>query len=78
MASPDQRLKEYENKFHMSLRVKLQSKGYMIVDEFSCGGLNTNSFLKFFGGLNKGRPNAEDLKHAEEFAQKLMQTVQQK
>jgi hypothetical protein len=31
----------------------------------------TNSFLKLFGGLNKGRPNAEDLKHAEEFAQNL-------
>jgi hypothetical protein len=32
-----------------------------------------NSFLKLLGGLNKGRPNAEDLKHAEEFAQNLKQ-----
>ena len=55
-------------KNHHSLREKLQSKGYMIVDEFSCAGFNTNSFLKIFGGINKGRPNAEDLKHAEEFA----------
>ncbi|MFX0062500.1 MAG: flavodoxin family protein [Candidatus Hermodarchaeota archaeon] len=58
-------------KNHASLREKLQSKGYMIVDEFSCVGFNTNSFLKLFGGINKGRPNAEDLKHAEEFAQNL-------
>jgi flavodoxin len=58
-------------KDHSLLREKLQSKGYMIVDEFSCKGFNTNSFLKYFGGMNKGRPNAEDLKHAEEFAQNL-------
>jgi len=56
---------------HSPLREKLQSKGYMIVDEFNCAGFNTNSFLKLFGGMNKGRPNAEDLKHAEEFAQNL-------
>lgn len=50
---------------------KLVSKGYVIVDEFSCKGLNTNSFLKCFGGMNKGRPSDEDLKHAEEFAYNL-------
>jgi len=61
-------------KDHSLLRKKLQSKGYMIVDEFSCKGFNTNSFLKYFGGMNKGRPNAEDLKHAEEFAQNLKKT----
>jgi flavodoxin len=60
-------------KNHTSLRGKLQKKGYVIIDEFSCAGFNTNSFLRFFGGLNNGRPDAEDLKHAEEFAQKLMQ-----
>lgn len=58
-------------KNHSALREKLQSKGYMIVDEFTCAGFNTNSFLKLFGGINKGRPNSEDLKHAEEFAQNL-------
>ena len=60
---------------HLLLRKKLQSKGYMIVDEFSCKGFNTNSFLKLFGGMNKGRPNSEDLKHAEEFAQNLKKNV---
>ena len=63
---------------HSPLREKLQSKGYMIVDEFNCAGFNTNSFLKLFGGMNKGRPNAEDLKHAEEFAQNLKQNLQKK
>ncbi len=68
----------YVAKNHASLRKKLQSRGYMIVDEFSCAGFNTNSFNKLFGGINKGRPNAEDLKQAEEFAQNLKQSLQKK
>ncbi|MFX0013441.1 MAG: flavodoxin family protein [Promethearchaeota archaeon] len=65
-------------KAHSPLRHKLQSKGYMIVDEFSCAGFNTISYLRFIGGMNKGRPNAEDLKHAEEFAQNLITLVHKK
>ena len=60
-------------KNHKTLREKLQSKGYLIVDEFNCAGFNTNSFLKYFGGMNKGKPNEKDLKNAEEFAQKIKQ-----
>ncbi|MBI9011763.1 MAG: flavodoxin family protein [Clostridiales bacterium] len=59
-------------KDHSSLREKLESKGYFIVGEFSCKGFNTNSFLKFIGGMNKGRPNCEDLKNAKEFALNLI------
>lgn len=62
-------------KDHSHLREKLQAKGYIIVDEFSCKGFNTNSFLKYFGGMNKGRPNAEDLRHAEEFAENLKRVI---
>jgi flavodoxin len=61
-------------KDHATLRDKLQSKGYRIVDEFQCKGFNTNSFMKWIGGMNKGRPNAEDLKQAEAFAQNLLAT----
>jgi flavodoxin len=60
---------------HSMLREKLQLKGYIIVDEFACKGFNTNSFLKYVGGMNKGRPNDEDLKHAEEFARSLKQSM---
>lgn len=63
-------------KDHLTLREKLQSKGYVIVDEFACKGFNTNSFMKYLGGMNKGRPNAEDRKHVEEFAQKMKKTLQ--
>ncbi len=58
-------------KDHSLLRENLRSKGYLIVGEFSCKGFNTNSFLKLFGGMNKGRPNIEDLKRAEIFVQNL-------
>jgi len=58
-------------KDHSALREKLESRGYVIVDEFACKGFNTNSFLKFFGGMNKGRPNEDDLRKAETFARKL-------
>lgn len=60
-------------KDHALLRETLQSKGYKVVGEFSCKGFNTNSFLKYFGGMNKGRPNDEDIKNARKFASKLMQ-----
>ena len=62
---------------HSRLREKLQAKGYRIIDEFACKGFNTNSFMKYFGGMNKGRPNAQDLQQAEAFAQHLKQTLQQ-
>jgi len=57
---------------HSLLREKLEAKGYIIVDEFACKGFNTNSFLRYLGGMNKGRPNEKDLKDAEDFARKLM------
>jgi flavodoxin len=62
---------------HSTLREKLESKGYVIVEEFQCKGFNTNSFMKYFGGMNRGRPNSKDLQNAEEFAQNMKQKLQQ-
>jgi hypothetical protein len=56
---------------HAPLRKKLEKKGYAIVGEFNCAGFNANSFLKFFGGMNRDRPNQEDLAHAAAFAREL-------
>jgi flavodoxin len=56
---------------HSALREKLSGKGYRIVDEFACKGYNTNSFLKYLGGMNKGHPDAEDLAAAGRFARRL-------
>ena len=63
-------------KDHAALREKLRSKGFTIIDEFSCKGYNTNSFLKYFGGMNKGRPNSEDLRYAEAFAFGLLKFME--
>lgn len=60
---------------HSQIRKKLQEKGYTIIGEFGCAGWNTNSFLRFFGGLNKGRPNADDISNAEAFAQDMMEKI---
>jgi flavodoxin len=65
-------------KDHSALRKKLEAKGYHIVNEFQCKGFNTNVFLKYIGGMNKGRPNEEDLKAAEEFAQNLKKEITNK
>ena len=56
---------------HSCIRDKLEAKGYSVIGEFQCPGLNTNSFLKYFGGMNKGRPNAKDLKEVEVLANKI-------
>ena len=62
-------------KDHTILREKLESKGYIIIDEFQCKGFNTNSFLRLFGGINKGRPNAQDIENAENFAFKIKENL---
>ena len=67
----DLMLKDKMNKDHEALRIKLKDKGYEIVGEFNCPGFNKNSFLKYIGGFNKGRPNEADLQLAERFAFKL-------
>jgi flavodoxin len=57
---------------HTALREILITKGFNIVGEFNCVGFNNNSFLKIIGGMNKGRPNNDDLRQAEEFARNLL------
>jgi len=58
---------------HSHIREKLKEKGYTVIGEFGCAGWNTNSFLRYFGGLNKGRPDAGDLRNAEAFARDMME-----
>ncbi|MDD1718488.1 MAG: flavodoxin family protein [Methanoregulaceae archaeon] len=70
--------REFMENNHKQIRQKLTQKGYTVIGEFGCPGLNTNSFLRLFGGLNKGRPGADDLNHAEEFAEDLQGKVRGK
>jgi flavodoxin len=62
---------------HSALRNLLQSKGCSILGEFSCTGFNTNSFLKYIGGMNRGRPNADDMGRAARFAESLAEKLNQ-
>jgi len=43
-------------KNHLRLRERLVSKGYGIIGEFGCAGLNTNSFLKLLRRIEPGPP----------------------
>ncbi|HXZ94529.1 MAG TPA: flavodoxin family protein [Dehalococcoidia bacterium] len=57
--------------FDKPLEERLQRKGFDIIGEFSCRGLDTYRATRLVGGINKGRPNAQDLKQAEDFAKGL-------
>jgi flavodoxin len=57
--------------WHAAFKELLANRGFSVVGEFSCKGWNTNAFFKLFGGINKGRPNEEDLEEAREFARGL-------
>lgn len=55
---------------HRLLRDTLREKGFMIVGEFACKGFEDWRAVKIVGGkgINEGKPDAEDLQRAENFA----------
>jgi menaquinone-dependent protoporphyrinogen IX oxidase len=57
---------------HTVIRNMLQKKNWVIKGEYNCAGWNTNSFLKFFGGMNRGKPDQKDLAEAERFGMELV------
>ncbi len=54
-----------------SLKEKLLEKGFNVVGEFACKAWDSWGMLKLIGGINKGRPNKQDLKDAKIFAKSL-------
>ena len=54
----------------------IESAGYRMVGTFCCPGFDTWLPLRLVGGLNKGRPNEDDLEEAREFARRLLATSQ--
>ncbi len=61
--------------FNKWLKEKLADKGFEIMGEFHCKGFDTYGLTKLIGGINKGRPNEEDLKNAENFANGLKEKI---
>lgn len=49
----------------------LRAKGYDVVGSFACRGYDTWLPLRLLGGINKGHPDAADLTHAHEFAERI-------
>jgi flavodoxin len=62
-------------KLNRKLREKLQAKGYKIVGDFNCPGLDTYGALKLLGGSQKGHPDEADLKAAAAFTESLKEKV---
>ena len=56
---------------HSALKSKLDAKGLTVVGEFSCRGFDTYGPMRLFGGIAKGRPNEQDLRDAQKFAESL-------
>jgi len=59
------------NNFNKSLREKIVAKGGKVVSIFNCPGFSDYGPLKLFGGMNKRRPNDEDIEKAIEFSHNL-------
>lgn len=56
--------KTYSSMAHEQFRPMLEEKGFEIIGEFSCLGFDTALTKE---GINKGRPNKQDIKEAEDF-----------
>jgi flavodoxin len=63
------------DKYHEPLRSKMVAKGFKIIGEFTSLGFNNEGMLRLSGGVNKGRPNEEDLKNSEDFARNLQKKM---
>ncbi len=61
------------NKSHSHIKKILKRKNVSIVGEFSCPGFDTYGILKLIGGINRNRPNEEDIKKARNFAKGLLE-----
>ncbi len=54
------------------LSEKLEERGFEIVGEFGCKGYQNNMPFRLVGGINKGRPNEEDIEASRAFARELL------
>jgi hypothetical protein len=58
-----------------SLEGLLRDRRYDVIGSFACRGFDTWLPLRLIGGVNKGRPNEDDLARAHEFARGLATQV---
>ena len=60
--------KTYSERAHDLFTSKLEGKGFEVIGDFSCLGFDTALSSE---GVNRGRPNDNDLRAAEKFAREL-------
>jgi len=61
--------------FNQYLSKLLEEKGFNVVGSFTCRGYDTYGPLKLIGGINRGRPNQEDLEEAKKFAREVAEKI---
>ncbi len=61
--------------YNKPVRNQLTSKGFHVLNSFSCRGFDTVGPFGFIGGINRGRPNDHDLERAAAFAAHLRDRV---
>lgn len=59
------------NMAHNHIKILLQKKGFEVIGDFNCLGYDTYGPLKYINGINKGRPNKNDVESAKKFAQQM-------
>jgi len=59
--------------FTENFKELLISKGFDVISTFSCKGFDTFGPLKLIGGINKGKPNEQDIANAQNFARSLIE-----
>lgn len=58
-------------KYGEKMKTMLQNLGMEVIGIFSCPGYNTFGPFKLIGGINKGRPNTDDLQSYQQFIEKM-------
>ena len=61
--------------FNKSLKEGLRQKGFDVIGEFSCRGYDTSRSAMILGGISRGRPNAKDLRRAEDFTRHIKNSL---
>lgn len=64
-----------QSKKHKQLKELLMAKGFRVLGDFNCKGLNTHGPEALFGGMNKGKPDSADLDNARRFAARMKAAV---
>ena len=59
--------------YSSSLAKRVSETGFEVIGEFACKAFDVWGPLKLIGGINKGRPNTDDLKAAEIFVEGLIE-----